>query len=416
MRPLKVILEMLFWMLAAGLLLFGIGTAVGLIIAPVLGYVAAALVLGLLPLITHVAHAVRLRRGAMLLGYLEQAVRLNLPLSRMLYVAQVSERGGTMRRLGQLRQLLEEGYPIGSAVGAAVPEISERQAAMIEVGERIGRLPQTLRKLLREQSAEAVARNASEMSFYRAYAFVMVVMLTAVTGMVMVFVIPKYESIFRDFNQKLPPITVFVLDVARTIGPLLLAGVAAATLFWTGLSLWQTFHPVRFTSIIGRGVRDRLVWATPLARGIAHHRALGDAFGVVADALRVGATADRALAEAAQLDVNEIVRRRLENWSSLVARGAPLADAAQAVRMPPLVSGMLAGPGGSVTGSSAVEVFAFLARYYDTRFSRLAALVEAAVVPLLVLFFGVVVACIALALLQPMITLIDAVSPTVHLL
>ena len=41
MRIAKAILEMFFWMLAAGVLLFGVGVALGLALAPALGYIGA---------------------------------------------------------------------------------------------------------------------------------------------------------------------------------------------------------------------------------------------------------------------------------------------------------------------------------------------------------------------------------------
>src|SRR5687767_1724446 len=105
MRIAKIILEMLFWMLAAGVLLFGIGVAVGIVIAPALGYIAAIVMLGALPLIVRIAQTLRRRRANAAIAYLEQAVRLNLPLARMLYAAQRGERGMLGMRLGALRQL-----------------------------------------------------------------------------------------------------------------------------------------------------------------------------------------------------------------------------------------------------------------------------------------------------------------------
>jgi type II secretory pathway component PulF len=67
-------------------------------------------------------------------------------------------------------------------------------------------------------------------------------------------------------------------------------------------------------------------------------------------------------------------------------------------------------------GSAASEVFAFLARYYRVRFSRAAAALDAAGVPLLVLLFGSLVAVILLSLFVPIISLIHAVTPPIGVL
>jgi type IV pilus assembly protein PilC len=123
----------------------------------------------------------------------------------------------------------------------------------------------------------------------------MAVVITSVLGMVMIFVIPKYETIFADFGMKLPAITQFTLDVARLLGLPILAAVSATVLIWTGLALWQMFHPVRFTTMFGRTLRDRIVWATPIAHGIARDRGLADALDVVAGAIHNGIPIERAL-------------------------------------------------------------------------------------------------------------------------
>ena len=407
MRIAKAILEMFFWMLAAGALLFGVGVALGLALAPPVGYIGAIVMLGLMPLFIQIARTFRRRRAVAAIGYLEQAVRLNLPLSRMLYAAQRSERGPLVARLGALRQLLEDGYPIGAALAAGVPEVGEREAGMIEASERIGRLPQTLHKLVAEQAADAARRRVNEVAFYRTYPFIMAVVITSVLGMVMIFVIPKYEVIFRDFGMKLPPITQFTLDVARVFGPIVLAAVSAAVLIWTGLALWQMFHPVRFGALFGRNIRDRIIWATPIAHGIARDRGLADAFDLIAGAMRNGVTIERALEEAAQLNINIVLRERFDRWSHAIAGGTSLADAARSAPMPPLVVGMLV----NVQATNAAgEVFAFLARYYHTRYSRTAALAYGAAVPLVVFFFGIIVAIVALSLMAPMVTLINGLS------
>ena len=411
MRIAKAILEMFFWMIAAGALLFAVGLAVGLAVAPALGYVATILMLAALPLGVRVAQTLRRRRALAAISYLEQAVRLNLPLARMLYAAQRGEGGALALRLAQFRQLLEDGYPIGAALEAGVPEVTEREAAMIESAERLGRLPQTLRKLVAEQAAEVARRRTQDVTFYRTYPFVMIVMMTMVLGMLAVFVVPKYEAIFRDFNVPLPPVTRFTISAAQTVGPIVLAAVTAAVLVWTGLALWQMFHPVRLSTLMGRGFRDRLVWATPVAHGIARDRGLADALDLIAGAVDNGTTVERALDEAAQLGVNVVLRERLVRWQQGMLGGMTLADAARAAAMPRLVVAML---GHARGGDAAAQVFRFLARYYNTRYSRAAAIASGAAVPLMVFFFGALVACVALSLFVPIAGMIEMITPTVQ--
>jgi type II secretory pathway component PulF len=171
--------------------------------------------------------------------------------------------------------------------------------------------------------------------------------------------------------------------------------------------MWQSFHPGRFTTVFGRGVRDRFVWATPVLHGIARDRGLADAYEFIADALRNGATLDRALAEAAQLEINNVLRDRLERWADAVQGGAGLTEGARVSQMPRLVVGMLA----TVRGvEAAADAFRFLARYYHSRYSRVAALLYGAAVPITVFFFGALVLTVAMAMFAPLVTLINSLS------
>ena len=411
MRIAKNILELLFWMLAAGVLLFGVGVAIGVVVGPPAGYLAAVAMLALLPMLVRMAQTLRRRRAAAAIAYLEQAVRLNLPLSRMLYAAQRGERGPIVERLGMLRQLLEDGHSVGAAVEVALPEVAERDAALIEASERIGRLPQALHAIVAQHAADAARRHSNELTFYRTYPFVMAAVTASVLAMLMIFVIPKYEQIFRDFAMTLPPITTGTPRAARVAGPLVLAAVAAAVLVWTGAALWQMFRPVRFASVFGGGVIDRVVWATPVAHGIARDRGLADALTLVAGALDNGVTIERALGEASTLDINRVLQERLTRWAEGVMGGMGLAEAARAAPMPPIVAGMLASALGA---GAAAEVFRFLGRYYHTRYSRVAALVQGATVPIVVFVFAAIVTCVALSLFLPITSMIDHLAATVQ--
>src|SRR3954462_2218545 len=123
MRSLTHILLGLSWMIAFGALVALAAVSVGILTTPVLGYLAALAVLVLLPLITQIVTLIRRRRAAAVLSYVEQAVRLNLPLPRMLNAAQRSEHGRLASRLGEFRKRLEDAYPLGAALQTTIPEI-----------------------------------------------------------------------------------------------------------------------------------------------------------------------------------------------------------------------------------------------------------------------------------------------------
>lgn len=410
MRTFKLILEALFWALAAGVVIAGAGTVIGLITLPAIGYISAVAIIAVLPLLLRAAKVIRKRRAAMTLAYLEQAVRLNLPLNKMLYAAARSETGRLARSLGSLHALLEQGYPVGASLHSSVPEITERHASIVESSERIGRLPQALRRLVNELSSDARTDAITPAGFYRAYPLVLIVVMGTVVSMVMIFVIPKYEAIFRDFGTKLPPVTQALLEMARVFAnmPILLFLFPLLVLLACGVTLWQTFRPARLSET-GLGVaRDTLAWYTPVLHGIERDRGLADVFDLMAEALSAGLPMDRALTEATRLNINHRLRLKLTDWGTGMLSGAALAESARQSGLPALVVGLLS----SAHNTNALaDTFAFLARYYRSRFSKSAAVIQGMSIPALVLVFGALVAFVVAGLFVPMITLIDNMLP-----
>jgi hypothetical protein len=84
----------------------------------------------------------------------------------------------------------------------------------------------------------------------------------------------------------------------------------------------------------------------------------------------------------------------------------PAAEGARRAEMPSLLGGLLR----TVTGAEIVDVFRFLARYYDSRFARTAIVLHAVMVPAMTIVMGVIVAVVARSLFDPLVALINELS------
>jgi type IV pilus assembly protein PilC len=325
------------------------------------------------------------RRAIVVLSYLEQAVRLNLPLPAMLSAAAASEPPGTASSLRNLRDDLESGASIASALRQSTPAVGRRVTGLIDSAERLGQLPKTLRRIVHEIRHRRLD-DAIDISFLKTYPPVLAAAILSITSMFMIFVMPKYKTIFADFHTDLPGTTKFLLLISDWFTDdygwliLLLIVITATFLLTTWLS-----KPNCFTRS-----RD---WA--------------DVCRVMADSLEAGLPLDVALRAASELTIAPSVRRRLDRWADDVQQGQSPPDAARAAGMPPLITGM------TTTGLAATnmaDVFRFLSRYYAGKFSRLAILLQGAAVPATAIAFGAIVAFVALSLFTPMIALINSVS------
>lgn len=405
-RPWRWLLLDIGGSVAAGVVVVVVVIAFAQAASPSLGYMAQADGLLILAALAVLIRNVRRNRVWIALNYLEQAVRLNLPLPAMIHAAEQVERPAVRRRLEALRNFLEEGAPVAAAVTRAMPATPQRVAGLIWAGERVGHLPQAL--------ARAVARNRSRLPanhaqaiFVRWYPITMLLSVAAAGGVIMVFVMPKYEMILRSFGLPIPTVTALILEVARTAAvPIAVVGGLVVALA-CGQMLVNLLPSKRPPSSLLASFVDRVAWVTPVLGAMQRSRGMADVCYVLADALEVGYPLDRALTEAGELRVNVVLRNRIRAWTRHVESGLGMAEAARKANLPPMLTGMLATAQG---GADAVNVFRFLARYYDSRFSAAAAMLEGAAVPAMVLAAAICVAALALGIFVPIVDLVKHLS------
>jgi type II secretory pathway component PulF len=351
------------------------------------------------PMIALVIRQRRRRRVATVLGHVEIAMGLNLPLERMLTVAAKNETGTTRQRLERLRLLVERGMPPAEALAVALPEMTERDRGWIEAGGRLGDLPDVLVRIMRRQR-EAFAAIRPMQMFYHWYPLIVLTMLCGVWGLLAIFVYPKFVQILRDFRVAPPRVTAWSMELVPWLWGLLLVIV----LLWMGRRAWKGLERWRGD---GMGLRDWPAWWFPPTRRLAENRGMEDVCRFVADALEAGWPMDKTLAEAGRLPINMILRGRVRRWAEAVGQGRRLGDAARESRLPRLAWGML--KAGERTGDVS-RVLDFLAGAYTARYSRAMILLQGAYIPAVVLVMGVVVGFLSLAVMLPLRELIGAME------
>jgi type IV pilus assembly protein PilC len=378
---------------------FGIGWAV-------LAIPALVFIVLMFPFVSAAIASVRRRRATAVLGYVEQAVRLNLPLGPILNAAAVSERGPVAQRLRDLRQAVEGSLPIAPALAYAVPEMPARSIGLIQYGETVGSLPQTLDRLIHGEVSERQAVPHPDRSFARWYLPTLIFIAIACITMISVYVLPKFHDILHDMGVPYPRYFAFLEQFDST---LVFAAVAAAivVVFMCGINLRSVFrgqqrNPIRTL------VTDQILWFLPISHGLQMDRALADVSRAVGDALAMGRPLDVALHEAAdQLDMNFHMQKRLRDWLAYVSGGRSPEDGARAAGMPAFFVGMI-GTANSLADQN--EVFVFLSRYYSSRFRRHQAIIEGAIVPAVALVMGLVVVGVALSIFLPMNQMVEHLS------
>jgi len=337
-----------------------------------------------------------------LLCYLEQATRLNLPLPELIGAAARGERGILSIRLTHLQRALAKGAPISLAMMSAAPELPERTVRIVGFAEQVGRLPQTLRRLV-EQHAAAIQRRRHAQTLNWMYPFCVLAMLFLVVSGVMMFIVPKFEKIFEDFGIDLPAITKSVIHSALWMAGKL-PGQIVPGVFWFAILLLICAALVVLRKFAGSwSLSQAVFWYMPVACRPVRDRAMADLCYGLGQAAEAGVPLHTALDYAGRMTVNPVLAARIRRWQQNLADGLDQTQAAVRAGMPDLVGGMLAtAPGEQGTA----QVFDFLARYYGNRGDKLVTLFLAATEPIVVILMGVVVGFVVTGLFMPLVELI----------
>ncbi len=366
-------------------------------------------------LIPLMAAFVRLRQrlgGLRILNYLDQSMRLHLPLPEFLRAAATSETKRPAQQLRAVSESLANGLSVGDALRADVPELPERIGWLLRAADVNDALPATLARLTSETDAKAKEAAERPSSIPLTYVGVLVVFMVSAVGFVAVFVSPKIEQIARDFGLKSTPLSrlwhwidspavgiivavVFVLALLTLCGSI----VSSADVLMGRFG--KRFDPLR-------PLRDRVVWYLPWVGGLARDSNLGDVCQTIADALRAHRTFDHALREAAQPHLNRVLMDRVDRWQLLHLAGQTIGHAAQSAGMPSLISGMLLEHASADSGAAALE---FLARHYRSRAARTRLWILSILPTALTFVFGAIVLTFSYLLYTSVWQLIDVTGP-----
>jgi general secretion pathway protein F len=297
----------------------------------------------------------------------------------------------------QLQDRVASGASLASALAEQPGAFDDLDVALADVGEAAGNLDVVLDRLAEFKEARAAVRNrVGTALIYPAIVFVVAV---GVSVLLMTFVVPKLLAPLVESGQPIPPVTRLVKAASDGLVAYWWAGALAIATFTAAASYALGTTP-------GRAAWDRAVLRVPLLGDAARKQAIARLALVLAVLLRSGIVFVRAVEIAAQTTPNGVLRDALARLAAAVTTGA---DVAEAVRssgaFPPMVVQMFAV--GQQSGRLE-DMLDRLAADYDRQVRTLTARLTAVLEPALILLLVVLVGTIALATLLPMLEAADA--------
>lgn len=328
-------------------------------------------------------------------------LRSGIPLAESLgaLVDQVSNQR-FKAQLSEVRTAVNEGVAFADALSKHPKLFDELFVSMVRAGELAGNIDEVLTRLA--DFLESSQKLKSKVQGAMIYPAIMVLIGTAIIGILMVKVIPEITKTFSQQGKTLPLNTRFLIGLSGFIGRnwLLLAGGIAVSMFafmrWKmtpgGKAIWHRFVL-------------RLPALGPLVRTINVSR-FARTLGTM---LQSGVPMLRSLDAAKQTMGNVLLQGAVDDAKKAVTEGESLAATLKkSGQFPPTMLHMTA------VGERAGQLEQMLGRVADayeaeieTKLSRFIALLE----PLMLLGMGIVVAFIVISILQPIMDL-GSLGPT----
>lgn len=297
---------------------------------------------------------------------------------------------------GELLQSVRGGQSLSQAFATRPDMFPAPLPQIAEAGEASGSLGRSLADLAdwqeRNQNFESELRGAM------IYPLILMAFTIIVVLALLVFLIPRFESVFEDMGTTPPGFTQFVFSLADSVQtwlPLGLAGIAAIVILG---GLWwrqESSRHMVFAALYrwpGTGTLVRTLLTTRFTR-------------VLSVLLQNGMLAAPAFRLAAQSLRDVYARDKLENALAEVRRGASLSgEVAKADVFPPLAGEILRV--GEETGDL-TPAATRLADLYEARLERGMKLAIRLIEPALIGLAGIVIGAIVISILLAVVSIND---------
>jgi general secretion pathway protein F len=318
-----------------------------------------------------------------------------LPIAdALMAIAQQSERSETKALVSSLRSQVLEGRSLAAAMGQYPRAFPSMYCATVAAGEHTGRLDLVLSRLADYTEASHKSRQKVQLALI--YPSVLLGLAVLVVTGLLTYIVPDVVKVFADQGQALPPLTQAMLDASDFLvhwGVWALAGIVLAVFAFRALLRDEG----------RRESADAVLLRLPLAGRMSLAANSARFAGTLSTLVSSGVPLVDALDIAAAVLTNTSLKRVVGEAAGQVREGSSLKAALErSGKFPPMMIYMIA------SGEQSGELERMLARVaesqqseLDNRIATMLGLLE----PAVLLFMGVAVLCIVVAILQPIFSL-----------
>jgi type IV pilus assembly protein PilC len=325
-----------------------------------------------------------------------------LPILRSLQILEQQQKPGLLKAIiGGVADEVEGGGTLSDAMANYPKAFDKLYVNMINAGEAGGVLDIILNRLA--DFMEKAAKLKKKVIGAMIYPAVVITIAVGIVSMIMIFVIPKFESIFRDFHTDLPGVTQVLLSVSRWF---------AQDYGWA----YVLFSPIAFVLIVklirisegGKYFVDLVKLKIPILGSILAKTSIARFTRTLGTLISAGVPILDALNITKETCGNEVYSKALQKVHDAIREGESMADPLRATKVcDAIVVNMI--DVGEETGDLD-KMLIKIADNYDSDVDVLVGSLISILEPVMVVVLGLIVGFIVIALFAPMISLIQTVS------
>jgi type IV pilus assembly protein PilC len=330
-------------------------------------------------------------------------VQAGLPLLRGLRVLQKQERSANLKTiLGDLAVSIEGGSTFSEAL-AQHPKVFNRLFVnMVKAGEIGGVLEVVLKRL--SEFMEKAQKIKGKVIAAMFYPCAVLVVATAIMGVLMVLVIPKFKEIFEGAlgnGSGLPPFTNFVMGISSAIKDHFIRTVIEI------ISLFIVFNIVIRTKL-GRKFWDKFKLVVPVLGPVVSKVAISRFTRTLGTLISSGVPILQALTIVKETSGNVIIAGAVGAIHESVKEGETITAPLEASGVfPPMVISMV--DVGEQTGALP-EMLMKIADNYEEEVDNAVAAMTSLLEPIMIVILAVIVGSIVIAMFLPLIDLMGSIG------
>ena len=301
--------------------------------------------------------------------------------------------------LGDVMSRVQQGDTFHEALAKHPKAFSRLFLAMVKAGETGGMISEILDRLA--GFLEASARLAKKVKSALSYPVIVISIALGVTAFLIIKVVPVFGNIFADFGAKLPAPTQFLIDLSNAI---------RSSWYWIIIMIGGVFFGIKsfLDTRFGTEFWHRYQLTLPVVGPLSHKICMSRFARTFAQLIRAGVPILDVMAIVGETSGNTMVEKAIKNVAVDVEKGENFTvSMAKQTVFPPMMLRMVSA--GEATGQidNMLEKMAdFWDEEIETMLDGLTSLIE----PFLIVFLGVVVGGIVIAMFLPIFKLNEIVS------